>query len=499
MKNLLKFKAALLIIALSSLSSINTYGQKFNWSATAKIKNNDNIHEIGKIGDKNVALMSEYTIKKDFLVKKVNYYNFYIERKNDIELAFFDNNYNYISSTPIQFKYKVLAYYFGYINQNQINLVYSSVQNKKVTVYADIFDQNGVYKQSKLLYESAPLNIKKDDEVGTGYYTVIQSNYDNTFVIDQGKMLLYFDEQLNKIWETEAGTETIMDANFSYDGKFYSIISEKKTVHIKCADYKNKTIVKKEIDLKNESIVDDFTLKISQEQKAIYMACIFGEKNDKSTFSFGPPKYIAYYSNGVLFKKFDLTTLNEVESKKVNYNDQVLSVISEEKKIEKLKGLEWMSIVDLHINQSGEPIAVIQKDYYEEFQTRDQYGKVIQTRYDYVYEDLVIIKSTSNNNDNQVALKRKTKGAALYDYMLSMTSFFYDDKLTILYNEGKSSYKLIKYEFDASLNQLSKTEIPTYKEHSVYLDIKHVAFKADKKYLIWGREGKNVACVQLEF
>jgi hypothetical protein len=158
-----------------------------------------------------------------------------------------------------------------------------------------------------------------------------------------------------------------------------------------------------------------------------------------------------------------------------------------------------MSIADLHVNSSGDPIAVIQKDYYEEYQTKDQYGRVIEIRYTYVYEDMALIKPSQVEEGVQVAIKRKTKGAALYDYMLSTASFFHNDKLVVLFNEGKMSYKMMQYEFDANLNQTRMIEIPTYKEHSVYLDIKHVVVKTENEYLIWGREGKNVACARLGF
>lgn len=488
-----------LIVLFILVVNCTAQAQKWNWSSTAKVKNSNNIYDIGKLGDKNIVLMSEYSIKRDFLVKKIYYSDFSWEKKNDIQFALFDKDYNFLSTIPIEFKYKVLAYYFGYINQNQIHLIYSTVQNKKCIIYADIFDQNGVYKESKLLHESAPLNIKRDEEVGAGYFTVIKSDFENTFVIDQGKLLLFFDGQLNKFWETEAATESIMNAHFTSDGKLWSIVTDKKSAYIKYSDYKTKTIVKKAIDVKNESFVDDFTLKVVPNQNIVYVACLYGKGNDKMKLTLGPRRYIAYFSQGVLFNKYDIQTLNEVESKKVAYNDKVLAAISEKKRVDDLIGLEWMSIADLHVNSLGDPIAVIQKDYYEEYQTKDQYGRVIETRYTYVYEDMVLIKPSQEEEGVQVAIKRKTKGAALYDYMLSTASFFYNDKLVVLFNEGKMSYKMMQYEFDANLNQTRMIEIPTYKEHSVYLDIKHVVVKTEKEYLIWGREGKNVACARFGF
>ncbi len=469
--------------------------QQFNWATTVKLKDNFYQYDIGESANGSLLLMSKYTIRKDF---RQNYYNpydyFTFSKDNVITLVRFDKQRNMVATIPFEFKKPLSAFYEAFISDN-VYFIYSSITDKQCFLLADIYSFEGKYIKTETL--NVLSSYYKEESSATPNYNVFLAENRQHLVVRDEKNIAFYDKNLKKVWETPFNYLYLSAMVMNDEGIAYAVGETKSTSNLVAFDIAAQTIKTGEIKFDPNQIAAGVVVKSSK--NAVCVAYQYGDEDKKQTLFFGPPRIVELYADGIVTELFDPKTLTSTARTKTPFSATLLMEVTEKKKLDKVKGLEWLSIRDVHFTDSGEPIVVLEKEYSIERNTQDQYGRVIKTEYETVNEDIVCVKVKTNGKSEQAVIKRKTKGRAIYDYMFSSVSFYEKDKLYIMYNEGTSSYKLVNNILSADLKPVSVAEIKTASEHDVYLSLRNTRKLKEGQYKIIGREGKNCSSVYLTF
>jgi hypothetical protein len=488
------FKLILTLVAIFFLFKTSN-GQQFDWATTIKLKDNFYQYDIGETPSGSLLLMSKYTIRKDF---RQNYYNpydyFSFAKDNAITLVQFDKSGNLLAPIPFKFKNVLTTFYEAYVSDN-VYFIYSSIANKKCFLFADVYSFDGKYVRTETLKEAT--KYYTDDDAFTSNFNVFLSENHESIAIRDNQNISFYDKSLKKIWDTLFNYKYMSDMEVLDNGKAFAIGGTDNSTSLVAFDIPAKTVKTSEIKIDANDEAADICLKASED--IVLVAYQYGNHNKKPTITFGPRKSIQIYADGIVIETFDVQTAVSKARAKVPFSVKVLTTVTEQKKIEKIKGLEWLNIRNMYITEAGEPIVLLEKEYSIATSTQDQYGRTIKTEYSTVNEDIVCIKQKGNGSSEQEVIERKTKGRSVYDYMFSSVSFYEKGKLYIMYNEGTSSYKLINRVLSSDLRQLSMVEMKTYSEHDVYLSLRNARKVKEGQYKIIGRENKNNNSVILKF
>jgi hypothetical protein len=491
--NYLKSSLFIFVAFFTLLNTSNA--QQFNWATTVKLKDNFYQYDIGEFANGSLLLMSKYSIRKDF---RQNYYNpydyFSFSNDNVITLVRFDKQRNMLAATPFEFKKPLSAFYEAFISDN-VYFIYSSIADKQCSLLADVYTVDGKYVRTETL-NVLKSYYKEESSMNPNYNVFLAENHTYMVVRDE-KNIAFYDKNLKKVWETPFSYIYLSAMTINDEGTAYAVGETKTSSSLVAFDIATQTIKTTEIKIEPNQVAAGVVVKSSQ--NVVCVVYQYGDMDKKQSLFFGPPRIVELYADGIVTELFDPKTLTSTSKTKVPFSAALLMEVTEKKKLDKVKGLEWLSIRDVHFTAAGDPIVVLEKEYSIETATKDQYGRVTKTEYTTVNEDIVCVKVKANNQSEQVAIKRKTKGRSNYDYMFSSISFLEKDKLYILYNEGSSSYKLVNNILSSDLKPISVTETKTYSEHDVYLSLRNARKLKEGQYKIIGREGKNCNSVILTF
>ena len=495
MKLILKF---CFILSFSFLTSPKITAQQFAWAPTVKIKNNFYQYYVGESGTGSVLLMSKYSIRKDF---RQTYYNtdhsikLWGKPDNEITLVKFDNNQNLKTANPFMFKNALSVFYEAFISDNMY-FVYCSIKNNKCILYADIYSTDDKFIRTETLRELKSF-ATNDNELDNNFSLISSENHQYIAIKDYDGIITFYDGQMKKIWDYKFEYSFLTDIEIKDNGLAFAIGGTDKSASLIAFDILAKKTNTTQINIDKQNSVEDLHLTVNH--GLIYVTYFYGLQGDKTQFYFGPRRFIEFFANGIVEEVFDMKTLVSKNKFKVPFSNETLLKVTEKKKIEKIKGLEWFSNKNMFVSEVGELVVVFEKEYTVSTSMSDQYGRVIRVDYATVDEDIICMKINADGTSKQSVIKRKSKGQSQYDYLLSSNSFYEKGKLYIMYNEGTSSYKLVNHILSENLQETSMTETKTYGEHDVYLAIRNAKKMKDGNYKVFGREGKNVSSAIIKF
>ncbi|MFI5221856.1 MAG: hypothetical protein ACHQK8_05995 [Bacteroidia bacterium] len=209
--------------------------------------------------------------------------------------------------------------------------------------------------------------------------------------------------------------------------------------------------------------------------------------------------YQFFYAKGICAEIFDMKSLESKKKMTVPFTDETLMKVTDKKKVDKIKGIEWFSNKNMYITETGELIMVLEKEYTLTKSYFDQTMHTQKTEYYTVEEDIICLKIKNDGSSAQTVIKRNTKDQSIYDYMLSCATFYEKGKLYVMYNEGTGWFRLMNRVFDENMKEVKSEEFKTYKDHDVYLAIRHARKIKEGEYKVFGREGKKVSSVLIKF
>lgn len=482
-----------LILALLVFTQL-VAAQKFNWNPIEKIEDNFNFHYLGDNGKDGFLLLSKFTIKQDFstytVIKGISW-----EKDNVITLVKYNaTTFTSVSKTPFQFKNKLAAFYDAFINNDILYFFYSSEVGGKMNFFVDKYDVNQKYLETVLLYEPpAKIDIKKTAIAITDYYTFVKSdNTDFCGLLSIDGSFKLFDKSIKQVWSKSFSYKYLHDIIILNNGSLYLLGSTETKLDLVKYDPNSASPITMNISFA-EPIFQNFTLKINEKEKLVYVTSSYSTDGKDKPY-YGINIWTTYFrAMGINVNAYDLNTLNLKNKLKIPFAEDVLLTVDMKKKIEKVKGLGNIVFNNLLFTENGGFICIVQ-EHYTSFSDSNTSSNGASEHYEYI----IIISSDKAGSSVQKTIKRNTQGKSQYDYLLSLASFYENNKLIILYNEGSTSYKLIQHEFNLKLDEQPPVTMNTYGEHKIYLSLRNNRKIADNKYLIWGREAKNIGSAILD-
>lgn len=470
-----------------------SFSQTWKWNPIQKIDNSFHQHFIGTEGSNSYLLTSKFSIKNDF---KVSGYNNPVSwsRENKINLIKFNEKFAIISNTPFSFNKRADIFYDAFISDKNIFFLYAGIDNHKYFLFADKYDPEGKFIETIILTEYAR-EINLND---LGKYFFLKRSADSKYVIvNAGRKIKLLNSRLKEVWTSDFNYKYLTDLHVSNTGEAFAMGGTDTGISLIKYDLKGSPTEKK-INAA-EKLVQDFNLRVDEKKQMAFVIYNYGTDNKNREIYFGLATFQdSYESRGLVIHTFNSDNLSETAIAKIPYSDEVLLAMTGKKKIEKIKGIEYLFFNDLYVTDDNKLLIIMQKSYTQKV-TR-QSGSVIEKSYSGHYEDIFLVNTDIKGQSSiQKIIKRNTEGASQYEYLLSLASFYQKNKLYILFNEGMSSYTLKQYEISSSLDTSEPKEFETYKEHKIYLAIRNYFKLSENKYIFWGRENKNVGSAILTF
>src|ERR1035437_900481 len=203
------------------------FAQTWKWNPTEKIEDNFNLHFCGQSGKNAFVLFSKFSIKKDFKVSANNNPIMW-ERKNVLTLVKYNtSSYTPASQTPFEFKKELSVFYDGFISENNLYFLYTSIEKGKIVFYADKYDVNGQFNETISMYEPpvtlGSMNIAINDDRLPSYYTFTASDNKNFICLNavDGSIML-FDKSMKKLWQNKFEYKYLTDVIAQDDGTVYA-------------------------------------------------------------------------------------------------------------------------------------------------------------------------------------------------------------------------------------------------------------------------------------
>jgi hypothetical protein len=378
----------------------------------------------------------------------------------------------------------------AFISANKLNIIRSTFKTeKKITtnqIIVKSFDLKGTFIDETILFSEEEKKEKGSSAEPAVKITFFLSDNKKYLAIQKQNQVTVFDSgnlKSLKTYQTESFKPTKNGSLFKTNLEYFLLnngdlitIEKTNTPTLVSKHFLNSSDIKNlNVPLKNDYESFDPYFKISEDQQTLYLATLFGGSGIVSQT--GTLVFNQQVTKGILINKVEIRNLAITDTKSVMINESVI------KETGKKNGVPFLKIINI-LENAGDYYIITEK---ENSNTNSE-NKV--TTY---YEDLVLIKINPKSESVQKIIKKdQYRNPGVF-------STFSNEHLYLVYNEGaepKTDIKVTK--MDRNLEIKNSITEPTYKEHKIYLNVKHTHKISENKYFIFGRMQDNVGSVILE-